>query len=387
MPPQTRSQRKTRPAKTHNMQQSESKQLVSLLNELRGAVEELLLAGLTAASKSTVERIDVSFKEASRMRLLRLGSTLRIANEEISRFTTGSVQFSPRRLAFFLGRAWLLATSMRRAIDANDGTTLDSLMSTPPTQPVPSLKCVTLGVTKRVVSGAFASFDFRLRAIEASAPVAAGEALVWSCVFPMRKDLDLPAEAFLHLPQKQKFKPSLLLERKIVEVFRCAVSRQPNSAARLVLGDASEMKATAAFTDWSSFWKWDLAAASARLEQHRPTPLDLEIELQEEVFIDEWEAGERQSTEQGYDLLPIRAGHLQFEARLDLGPSGTPLHSVMTKLAEKKRKPGLYGVVHYESCKLVLQPLAALGKEGPEYLTVSPGKINQAELIKAMKFT
>jgi hypothetical protein len=59
----------------------------------------------------------------------------------------------------------------------------------------------------------------------------------------------------------------------------------------------------------------------------------------------------------------------------------------MTKLAEKKRKPGLYGVVHYESCKLVLQPLAALGKEGPEYLTVSPGKINQAELIKAMKFT
>ena len=61
------------------------------------------------------ERLDVSFKEASRMKLLRLGSTLRIANEEIVRFTGGSAQFSARRLAFFLGRAWLLASAMRRA--------------------------------------------------------------------------------------------------------------------------------------------------------------------------------------------------------------------------------------------------------------------------------
>ena len=59
-----------------------NKALLSLLDELRGAVEELLNTGLTAASKSTVERVDVSFKEASRMRLLRLGSTLRIANDE-----------------------------------------------------------------------------------------------------------------------------------------------------------------------------------------------------------------------------------------------------------------------------------------------------------------
>src|SRR6476469_555718 len=103
------------------------------------AVEELLVAGLTAASKSTVERLDVSFKEASRMRLLRLGSTLRIANEEIVRFTTGSTQFSARRLAFFLGRAWVSATSMRRAIDANDNAALDRLMATSPTTPVASV--------------------------------------------------------------------------------------------------------------------------------------------------------------------------------------------------------------------------------------------------------
>lgn len=369
------------------MQPSERKQLISLLNELRGAVEELLLAGLTTASKSTVERIDVTFKEASRMRLLRLGSTLRIANEEISRFTSGSAQFSPRRLAFFLGRAWLLATSMSRAIDAGDDAALDKLMSTPPTQPVKSVKVITIGVAKRVVPGAFASFDFRLRAIEAASPVEAGEALVWSCVFPMRKDLDLPAEAFLHLPQKQKFKPSMLLEKNITEISSCAVHRQPGSVTRIVLNDASGLKSAGTFSDWQSMWNWNPRQASARLEQHRPTPIDLEIELQEEVFVDDWQAGERKSSDQGFDLLPLAVGALQFEARLDRGPSGTPLNAVMTKRAAKKTRPPLYGMAHYESCKIIFQPLTALGKDGPEYLTVSPDKISQAELVKAMKFT
>jgi hypothetical protein len=369
------------------VEQDQGKQIIPLLDGLRGAVEELLLAGLTTASKSTVERIDISFKEASRMRLLRLGSTLRIANEEILRFTSGSTQFSARRLAFFLGRAWLLATSMRHAIDANDTAALDRLMATPPTQPVPGVKVVALGVSKRVAPGAFASFDFRLRAVEASAPVEAGEAMVWSCVFPMRKDLDLPAEAFLHLPQKQKFKPSLLLEKKVVEIARCSVSRQAGSATRVVLNDSSEMKTMNPFTDWKSFWKWDPREAAMRLEQHRPTPLDLEIELQEEVFIDRWQTGERKPSEQGYDLLTVDSGPLRFEAKLDDGPSGTPLRAVMEKMAARKRKPPLYGVAHYESCNLVLQPLAVLGKDGPEYLTVSPDKISQAALVKAMKFT
>src|SRR5450432_2260132 len=147
------------------MHPGQQKQIISLLDELSAAIEELLLSGLTAASKSTVERVDVSFKESSRMRLLRLGSTLRIANEEISRFTAGSAQFSARRLAFFLGRAWLLATSMHKAIEANDTAALDRLMAVAPTQPIPAIKVVTLGLSKRVVPGAFASFDFRLRAV------------------------------------------------------------------------------------------------------------------------------------------------------------------------------------------------------------------------------
>ncbi len=369
------------------MQDAEKKQLVSLLNELSKAVEELLLAGLTAASKSTIERLDVSFKEASRMKLLRLGSTLRIANEEIARFTGGSAQFSARRLAFFLGRAWLLASAMRRAIDEGDQAAFGRLQATLPTQPVEELTFVTLGVAKRVVPGAFASFDFRLRSIGSAGPVADREALIWSCVFPLRKDLDLPSEAFLHLPQKQKFKPSILLEKKLIHATRCAVSQQPSGAARLTLSDASTLTSGEAFADWASVMNWNIEGAAERLQQHQPTPIDLEIELQEEVVVSDWQPGERRETEDGYDLLPIATKLLPFEMRLDRGPSGVPVSGVMEKIAQKKRRPPIYGLAHYESCRIVLQPLSTLGKDGIEYLTVSPDKISQAELVKAMKFT
>jgi hypothetical protein len=366
---------------------SENKQLVSLLVELSQAVEELLLAGLTAASKSTVERLDVSFKEASRMKLLRLGSTLRIANEEIVRFNAGSPQFSARRLAFFLGRAWLLASAMRRALDAKDQEALNRLQVTPAAQPVEALRFVTLGVAKRVVPGAFASFDFRLRAVGAAGPMADREPLLWSCVFPMRKDLDLPTEAFLHLPQKQKFKPSMFLEKKVVEVTKCAVSTQLGSATRLSLSEASTLTTGEAFSDWSSFFSWEMGRAAERLERHRPSPMDLEIEMQEEVFLSNWQPGLLQKTEESYDVLPLEAHNLPFEVRLDRGPSGVPVHGVMSKMAESKKRPPIYGVAHYEACRLILQPLSALGKSGIEYLTISQDKISQAELVKAMKFT
>ncbi len=360
---------------------------MSLCDQLLAAVEELLLAGLTTASKSTVERIDVSFKEASRMRLLRLGSTLRIANEETSRFTAGSEQFSARRLAFFLGRTWLLATAIRRAAEKDDQNALASLLWTAPTVAVQNLKAVTLGVGKRVVSGAFAAFEFRLRAVEAAPPVEAGEAIVWSCVFPMRAGLDLPAEAFLHLPQKQKFRPSLLLEKKVVEIGPCVIGQQAGAASRLSLTDASEVKAGAGFENWRGLWKWDIARSAARLEQHKPTPIDLDIELQEEVFIDAWEPQPSVPCDEGYDLVPLLTQGLRLDARLDRGPSGVPLREVFTKLAEKKGRPPIYGVMHYEACQFVFQPLSVLCEDGPQYLTVSPDKISQAQLVKAMKFT
>jgi hypothetical protein len=56
-------------------------------------------------------------------------------------------------------------------------------------------------------------------------------------------------------------------------------------------------------------------------------------------------------------------------------------------MSGQKKRPALYGVAHYEGCAVVFQPLTALGKDGPQYLTISPDKVSQAELVKAMKFT
>jgi hypothetical protein len=115
--------------------------------------------------------------------------------------------------------------------------------------------------------------------------------------------------------------------------------------------------------------------------------MDLDIELQEEVLVSQWHPGQRRETDEGCDLLPIEMNDLPLEVRLDRGPSGIPLRDKMSQIVAKENRPPIYGVVHYESCRLVLQPLSVLDDTGIEYLTVSHDKINQAELVKAMKFT
>ena len=71
-------------------------------------------------------------QEAARFRLLRLGSTLRGADEELGRFTRQDPAFSRRRLSFFLNRAWLLSRGIAHALHAADETEYDRLAWSPP---------------------------------------------------------------------------------------------------------------------------------------------------------------------------------------------------------------------------------------------------------------
>lgn len=81
--------------------ETEREQLCALLAELGQAVEALLGSGLTAASDATRQTLDVSFRAASQMRLLRLGSTLRVATEELDRYMRQDETFSRKRSIFF----------------------------------------------------------------------------------------------------------------------------------------------------------------------------------------------------------------------------------------------------------------------------------------------
>jgi hypothetical protein len=369
-----------------NLAVADRRKLVPLLDELARGVEELLLSGLTTASESTRRMLEVSFQEAARMRLLRLGSTLRMANEELGKFVRHDEGFSRARLGFFLTRAWLLAKGLARALNKGDEKEFDNLLRIPSGQPVAQVEVVTLGVSRKWVPGSFCAFDFRLRCLTPVGPIPEGGRLVWSCVFPLSGGQDIPAEAFLHLPQKQGFKTQIFLDRRRLLCERVSITPDEGSGGRLTLGPESTVTTKEPFNDWQRFANWDLERAIARVRAHQAGPLELDIELQEEVVLANWEVGSPVEEEDGQMVYPIATGTTTFHAPVPPGPDGKPIRQALDARRGKKGAAPLYGLMHYERCRLTVLPLSILGASGPELLTLSTEKVNLAALLKTIKF-
>jgi hypothetical protein len=361
--------------------------LAAVLAQLGTAVEELLLSGLTTASDATKQTIRSVMQEAARFRLLRLGSTLRTAVEELGRFTAQDAGFSRKRLTFFLSRAWLLSRGLAHALRTSDEKEYDRLTWSPPSQPVPKVEVVCVGVVKKVAAGAFAAFEFRFRALADAAPVKAGQRLAWSVVFPLKPGVEIPPEGYLHLPQKQKFTPYILLERKSVVIENANLAADEAGGGRLSLTDSSTVVLGAAFKEWDRFLEWSPEAAVDRIRKHVPGPLDLDTELQEEVVLRDYEIGKPEDGESpGQLVYPITAGSLLFSAPAGSEAEGRTLGKCLEELRKlKKNRPPLLGLMHYERCRLVFQPLTAFRPE-PEYLPISKENVNKAALLKAMSF-
>jgi hypothetical protein len=364
---------------------ADQRKLLALLEELGHSVEELLLSGLTAASESTRRLLGVSFQEASRMRLLRLGSTLRSANEELGRFTQHKDRFSRKRLCFFLTRAWLLGQGLARSLRQNDENQFDRLLCTPAAKFVDRVEAVTLGVSRKLVPGACA-FDFRLRALTPTGPVAAGGRLGWSCVFPMPAGSDVPPEGFLMMSQKQGFKAEIFLAGKVLTITGATITPADSGGGRITLAEQSTVTADKTFTDWERFQTWDPAAAVERLRGHQPGPLDLDIELQEEVVLHDWQIGPAIEEDTGQQVYPIAAQEVMFHAVVNAGEENKPLKQALDGFVKKKNLPPLFALLHYERCRLVLQPLSVFRADGPQSLTMSKEKVNMAALLKTIKF-
>ena len=366
---------------------TERPKLAAVLAQLSGAVEELLLAGLTTASDATRQTLAAAMQEAARYRLLRLGSTLRTAHEELARYASHDASFSRRRLTFFLSRAWLLSRGLAQALQAADEKQYDRLTWSPPAQPLERVEVVCLGVAKRVAAGAFVAFDFRFRAIGGAAPVKPGQSLSWSFVFPLKPGLEIPPEGFLHLPQKQKFTPFILLDRKSVVVERANLTAD-ETGGRLTLTDQSTVVLGKAFDEWEQFLEWSPEPAVARIGKHIPGPLDLDTELQEEIVLRDYAIGRPEEGDApGQTVYPIAAGPLKLTAIVGSPAEGKALRKSLDELRKlKKDRPPLYGLMHYERSRLVLQVLTAFRPE-PDYLTISKENVNKAALLKAMSFT
>jgi hypothetical protein len=359
--------------------------LVPVLDELAELIEGLIGSGLTTASKATLDKLGASFKEASRLKLLRLATSLRYVSDECGRFLAESEHFSARRLAFFANRTWLLARGLREAIDESNHAAIARLLMQSTPQPVKSLTAVVIAVQKRALLDGSAAFEFRMRTVrdpKGGDPAGVPAKLVWSCVFGARPNV--PPEAFLHLPQAQKFPPKILLDGKRITITDAAVTTD----GRVMLGPKSTVTAGAAFDQWSELMTWDRERAIERIRTHAISPLDLEVELQEELVVTDYELGAAKPnpfrTEQ--QVMPLRAAGLELDAVISNGPDGAELRDALGELRKATKKPALYGLVHYEMARLVFQPLTALAPTGPRHLMISSEKIDLAALMKTLDF-
>jgi hypothetical protein len=362
---------------------AERAQTLTLLADLQRAVEDLLLTGLSAASDATRETLSASFQAASRMKLLRLGFTLRVATEEIGRFGRNDPFFSRRRFAFFLNRAWMLSHGMRDALEKGDEDRWGRLMGRGATRQVGAVDVVSLGVSKRVVPGTFVAFEFRLRAL-ADDKTRGVMPLVWSVVFPLKPGTDVPPEAFLHLPQAQGFKPAVLLGGQVVRITHALVSDD----GRLSLSKESKLEATdKAFDSWEELLQWEPARALARVQAHAPSPFDLEVELQEEVVLHDIRASSPETNEREHQLrYPLQAAEGLFHVACGAGPEDAELRTHLEGLKESQPGP-LFGVMHYEMCRFMLQPLTLFGEGEPEPMQLQKATFDASALVRALKFT
>ncbi len=365
----------------------DAKALVPVLEELASTIEGLVATGMTTASAATKAKLDATFKEASRLKLLRLAASLRYVGDECARFLADSPQFSPRRLAFFLNRTWLISRGLLDAIARDDRAALARLLWQATPTPANKLTLAVLGVHKRALLDGSAAFEFRMRVLSGDAPE--GTRLVWSCMFGAKPNV--PAEAFLHLPQTQKFTPKILLEATEISVTGAAVTLDEHGGGRLMLGPKATVKPAAKLTSWQRWHAWEPATAAARIRAHPISPLDLEVELQEEVVLTDWELGAPAESEHRPEHLiyPLTSGGRSYDAIASRGGDGEALRAALDGMSRPKKtkaRPPLFGLVHYEMARLVFQPLTAFGDK-PSHLMISTENIDLASLMKTLDFT
>lgn len=363
---------------------AERPKLRSTLNQLASAVEELLLGGLTTANDETRRAIEQAIQEAARLRLLRFGGTLRVVADDLARFQAQDPLLSRPRLTFFINRAWLLARGMAHALEKQDEKEFDRLTHVPGSQPLAAVEVVCLGVWKKLTA-TVVQFQFRFRALADSGGVKAGDAVYWSCVQPLRYKGFSP-ESYLYLDQKQKFTPAVFLEQKAVTLTNAMATTDEVGAWRLTLTDKSTVTAGAPFAEWERFLNWTPQPALERLNRQSPGPLDIATELQEEVVLRNYTVGAPvEGDEPGLTAYPITAAGREFYAVVGAAAEGKALKANLDELRKRNSdRPPLYGLMHYERCRLVFQPLATFPATGPAYITISSDKVDKTALKAAM---
>ena len=176
------------------------------------------------------------------------------------------------------------------------------------------------------------------------------------------KAKDLPAEAYLHLSQPQKFMPRVFRQDKVVKITDAALMFDERGGGRLALGPKSTVTEGGSYTDWQPLFLFDPVAALERVKRHTPGPLDLAVELQEEVVISGATMSEQPiKTGDGRRIFALGGeGGLSFDAVIPDGPDGEELLPRLRAALKQADKPLLYGITYYEFGRMMLLPLSLL---------------------------
>ncbi len=369
------------------MKISHARAVLPGLKACTAAMEELVESGLTTASEGTLNTFAVTFQQAAKLKLLRLSSTLRNAHQELERFIRDDAVFSQSRLIFFLHRSWLLCRGLSDAIETKKQDQFDSLMRIPDSRPLAKTRVICLGVVKKVVPDQFCAFEFRLRDVDSH------RRSVWSTVFPIKKGVKVPAEGYLHLPQKQKFEASVFLQSKIVELTELHASEAIDGSDRLQLSPGSTAQTAEAFTQWGSFLQWNPANFLARIQSHPISPFDVDIELNDEAIFCDYRIGDpTENADASRCVWPLHVGEAVIDVSVSSSAEGdaarAAIEALKSSIEQGAAPKPLFGLLYYSVGRLVFQPLSFFDKatERMNYLALSNDAIDKRVLLQALQF-
>lgn len=373
--------------------QAEIDKLLPVLQALGKALEDLVQAGLVTASSATKEKIELCFKEASRLKLGRVAASLRYANEEIQRYLDGAPTFSAKRLALFLNRSWILARGLDRALREKSDVALARLLLTAVPRVVDSVTVVCVGVRKRVPQGvAVCAFDFHCRVVSGGG-VDVGAPLIWSHIVA-RKDPNIQPEALLHLELKpQGLKPVELMTRHAFTFTSCALTDDGRGGVRLTFSPETRVQKGAPTTGRAVALS-DRHALARRYQAHSPSPLDLEVELADEVCVALKRVaapaarGDKADVDVAAAVVAFGAGDDAVDIEVDIPVARTEeakeLRGMLRQWVERPPQAPVFGVLHVDHCRMVFVPLSIVDDAGPRPVMVSTAEIDLKVLMKTL---
>jgi hypothetical protein len=374
--------------------QAEIDKLLPVLQALGKALEDLVQAGLVTASSATKEKIELCFKEASRLKLGRVAASLRYANEEIQRYLDGAPTFSAKRLALFLNRSWILARGLDRALREKNDVALARLLLTAVPRVVDSVTVVCVGVRKRVPQGvAVCAFDFHCRVV-AGGGVDVGAPLIWSHIVA-RKDPNIQPEALLHLELKpQGLKPVELMTRHAFTFTSCALTDDGRGGVRLAFSPDTRVQKGPPTTG-RAVGRTDRRTLARRYQAHTPSPLDLEVELADEVCValKRVAAPAARADKADVDVATAviafgDAAGAGVDVEVDIPVARTEeakeLRTALRQWVERPPQAPVFGVLHVDHCRWVFVPLSIVDDDGPKPVMVSTAEVDLKALMKSL---